>query len=53
MECSPRLERADSLVILAFEEEVDLWFCGLVTCPFCIFEIGSRLWRRGEAGQCG
>lgn len=27
VECPARLERADALVVLAFEEEVDGWVC--------------------------
>jgi len=45
------LERADTLVVFAFEEEVDLWPCGRLA-----FEGGADkgfggLGRRGEVGE--
>jgi hypothetical protein len=35
MERAAHFERADALEVLAFEEEANLWLCGVVALPWC------------------
>lgn len=51
MERAPGLERADFLVVFAFEPQSYDWFCGFVAGPWCICESGWGLGGRCESGK--
>jgi len=52
MERASGFESSNLLIVLAFEEEIDLWSCGILALPFGILQVFCRLWCRGEAVEC-
>jgi len=51
MKRSPCLERANPLIVFAFEEDIHLWPRGLLTFIFCACESGGVLRGRDERGN--
>lgn len=52
MKGAPNLESADALVVLAFEEQTDLWMCRSLPFPWSTNQCVYSLRRGGEGRKC-